>query len=162
MLWSLIQVNLPLMFYINEMPISSQNRLYDFFYRDVNSLSWSTAHPFCFPLSTIKKRAETHPSPLLHDVIIEQSHKSYELLFIARVTSYVLYTSNKLLFITWVTSYELRVMSYGLRITFHIWITNCCLLHKLRVTFYIRVTSYCLMPKLRVTFYIRARVTVYC
>ena len=139
MLWSLIQVNLPLMFYINEMPISSQNRLYDFFYRDVNSLSWSTAHPFCFPLSTIKKRAETHPSPLLHDVIIEQSHKSYELLFIARVTSYVLYTCNKLLFITWVTSYfyctgyalpftyELQIAvyytSYELLFTYELWVT---------------------------------------
>ena len=139
MLWSLIQVNLPLMFYINEMPISSQNRLYDFFYRDVNSLSWSTAHPFCFPLSTIKKRAETHPSPLLHDVIIEQSHKSYELLFIARVTSYVLYTSNKLLFIAWVTSYfyctgyalpftyELQIAvyytSYELLFTYELWVT---------------------------------------
>ena len=139
MLWSLIQVNLPLMFYINEMPISSQNRLYDFFYRDVNSLSWSTAHPFCFPLSSIKKRAETHPSPLLHGVIIEQSHKSYELLFIARVTSYVLYTSNKLLFITWVTSYfyctgyalpftyELQIAvyytSYELLFTYELWVT---------------------------------------
>ena len=139
MLWSLIQVDLPLMFYINEMPISSQNRLYDFFYRDVNSLSWSTAHPFCFPLSTIKKRAETHPSPLLHDVIIEQSHKSYELLFIARVTSYVLYTSNKLLFIAWVTSYfyctgyalpftyELQIAvyytSYELLFTYELWVT---------------------------------------
>ena len=36
-LWPLIQVNLPLMFYINAVPISSQlyrKRLYDFFYRD--------------------------------------------------------------------------------------------------------------------------------
>ena len=40
MLWPLIQVNLPLMFCINEIPISSQlykKRLYDFFYRDVTA-----------------------------------------------------------------------------------------------------------------------------
>ena len=139
MLWSLIQVNLPLMFYINEMPISSQNRLYDFFYRDVNSLSWSTAHPFCFPLSTIKKRAETHPSPLLHDVIIEQSHKSYELLFIARVTSYVLYTSNKLLFITWVTSY-FYCTGYALPFTYELQIAVYYTSYELLFTYELRVT----------------------
>ena len=139
MLWSLIQVNLPLMFYINEMPISSQNRLYDFFYRDVNSLSWSTAHPFCFPLSTIKKRAETHPSPLLHDVIIEQSHKSYELLFIARVTSYVLYTCNKLLFITWVTSY-FYCTGYALPFTYELQIAVYYTSYELLFTYELRVT----------------------
>ena len=139
MLWSLIQVNLPLMFYINEMPISSQNRLYDFFYRDVNSLSWSTAHPFCFPLSTIKKRAETHPSPLLHDVIIEQSHKSYELLFIARVTSYVSYTSNKLLFITWVTSY-FYCTGYALPFTYELQIAVYYTSYELLFTYELRVT----------------------
>ena len=139
MLWSLIQVNLPLMFYINEMPISSQNRLYDFFYRDVNSLSWSTAHPFCFPLSTIKKRAETHPSPLLHDIIIEQSHKSYELLFIARVTSYVLYTSNKLLFITWVTSY-FYCTGYALPFTYELQIAVYYTSYGLLFTYELRVT----------------------
>ena len=139
MLWSLIQVNLPLMFYINEMPISSQNRLYDFFYRDVNSLSWSTAHPFCFPLSSIKKRAETHPSPLLHDVIIEQSHKSYELLFIARVTSYVLYTSNKLLFITWVTSY-FYCTGYALPFTYELQIAVYYTSYELLFTYELRVT----------------------
>ena len=40
MLWPLMQVNLPLMFYVNEIPISSQKqkkRLYDFFYRDVKA-----------------------------------------------------------------------------------------------------------------------------
>ena len=139
MLWSLIQVDLPLMFYINEMPISSQNRLYDFFYRDVNSLSWSTAHPFCFPLSTIKKRAETHPSPLLHDVIIEQSHKSYELLFIARVTSYVLYTCNKLLFITWVTSY-FYCTGYALPFTYELQIAVYYTSYELLFTYELRVT----------------------
>ena len=139
MLWSLIQVNLPLMFYINEMPISSQNRLYDFFYRDVNSLSWSTAHPFCFPLSSIKKRAETHPSPLLHELIIEQSHKSYELLFIARVTSYVLYTSNKLLFITWVTSY-FYCTGYALPFTYELQIAVYYTSYELLFTYELRVT----------------------
>ena len=139
MLWSLIQVNLPLMFYINEMPISSQNRLYDFFYCYVNSLSWSTAHPFCFPLSTIKKRAETHPSPLLHDVIIEQSHKSYELLFIARVTSYVLYTCNKLLFITWVTSY-FYCTGYALPFTYELQIAVYYTSYELLFTYELRVT----------------------
>ena len=35
-----MQVNLPLMFYVNEIPISSQKqkkRLYDFFHRDVKA-----------------------------------------------------------------------------------------------------------------------------
>ena len=74
MLWPLIQVNLPLMFYIIEIPISSQEykkRLYDYFLPWYYGLSWSTTQRPCFLSRNITKNAETHPPPM-RDVIIEQ------------------------------------------------------------------------------------------
>ena len=75
MLWPLIQVNLPLMFYINEIPISSQlykKRLSDFFDSNVKYHS-----PLCFSSRNIMKSAETHPPPMC-DVIIKQPYQTID------------------------------------------------------------------------------------
>ena len=78
MVWPLIQVNLPLMFYMNEKSISSQQykkRVCDFFLPWRYGLSSSTTHHLSPPASLhITKNAETHPPPM-RDVIIEQSLK---------------------------------------------------------------------------------------
>ena len=61
MLWPFIQVNLPLMFCINEIPISSQlykKRLYDFFYRDVTAFHQVPLTPL---FSITQHHSPTHP-----------------------------------------------------------------------------------------------------
>ena len=62
----LIQINIPLMLYINEIQMSSQEykkRLYEFFFTARYSLSSSSTHRRpCFLLRNIMKNAETHPS----------------------------------------------------------------------------------------------------
>ena len=63
---------------------------------------------------------------------------SYELLFIARITSYLLHTR--------VTSY---ILLHELRVIVCMRVTSYCLLHELRVTFSMRVMSYRLLYELR-------------
>ena len=73
MLRSLIQVNLPLMFYINEIPISSQlqKRLYDFFYRDVTVFHGVPLTTLVFRHATSRKMLRPNPPPPMCDVTIE-------------------------------------------------------------------------------------------
>ena len=78
MLWPLMQVNLPLMFYVNEIPISSQKhkkRLYDFMTFFTATLrpfiKYHSPLPPLFPSRNITKNAKTHP-PSIHNVIIKQ------------------------------------------------------------------------------------------
>ena len=73
MLWLLIQVNLPLMFYVNEIPIFSQSTKKGFmiFLPWPYGFSRSTTHSPCFPSRNITKNTETHPTHT-REVIIEQ------------------------------------------------------------------------------------------
>ena len=64
---------------------------------------------------------------------------SYESLFIAQVTSYLLHTSYELLFISRVTSYCLL---HELRVTVYCTSYELLFVYELRVNFYIGVTSY--------------------
>ena len=73
MLWTLVQVNVPLMSYINEIPISWQyykKKLYDFLFTVTLRPFIKYTHPPCFPSHNITKNAETHPRPIL-DIIFE-------------------------------------------------------------------------------------------
>ena len=73
-LWPLIQVNLPLMFDVNEItisPYSTKKALWFFFTVTLQPfIKYHSSSP-CFPSRTITKNVETHP-PLMRDVIIEQ------------------------------------------------------------------------------------------
>ena len=81
MLWPLIQVNLPLMFCINEIPISSQQyKKKGFIFFTVTLGPFMKYHsPPCFPSQNITKNAKTHP-PTMRDVIIEQPYICEQLL----------------------------------------------------------------------------------
>ena len=71
-LWPLIQVNLPLMFYNNEIPMSSHYKKGFMILFTVTLRSFVKYHsPPCFPSRTITKNAETHPTPM-RGVIIER------------------------------------------------------------------------------------------
>ena len=72
MLW--IQMNVPLMPYINEIPIFHNGTRKGFMiFFTVTLQPFLKYHsPLCFPLRSITKYAETHPLPL-RDVIIERT-----------------------------------------------------------------------------------------
>ena len=73
MLWALIQVNLPLIFHSNEIPISSQlykKRLYDFFNHGVTAFH-ECHSPTLFSVMQHPEKRWDSPTPL-RDVIIEQ------------------------------------------------------------------------------------------
>ena len=71
----MIQVNLPLMFYINEILHNLftivQQKALCFFYRDIKAFHEVPLTPPCFPSHSITKNAEIHHHPM-RDVIIEQ------------------------------------------------------------------------------------------
>ena len=65
MLRPLIQVNLPLMFYINEIPTrhnSTKKRLYDFFYRDVTAVH-QVPFTLLFSVMQYHKKRGNPPTP---------------------------------------------------------------------------------------------------
>ena len=77
MLWPMIQVNVPLMFYINEITVSLEwhkTGFMIFFLLWHFGLSWSTIHvpPSLLPITQHHEKRCDHPTPM-RDIIFEQT-----------------------------------------------------------------------------------------